>query len=37
VNSARGIIFASKGNDWKEAAKTAAEKMKTELSAALRA
>jgi len=29
VNSSRGIIFASKGGDWQEAAKKAAEKMAT--------
>jgi orotidine-5'-phosphate decarboxylase len=33
VNSARGIIFASKGKDWKEAARKAAEKMRDELKA----
>ncbi|MFH0770047.1 MAG: orotidine-5'-phosphate decarboxylase [Candidatus Peregrinibacteria bacterium] len=31
VNSSRGIIFASKGKDWKEAAGKAAEAMKAEL------
>jgi len=36
VNSSRGIIFASKGKDWKEAAGKAAEKMKNELKAALK-
>jgi len=35
VNSARGIIFASKGKDWKEAAKEAAKKMQTELKAVI--
>lgn len=36
VNSARGIIFASKGKDWKEAAGKAAEKMREELKSVLR-
>ena len=36
VNSSRGIIFASKGKDWKEAAGKAAEKMKMELVGVLR-
>lgn len=36
VNSSRGIIFASKGKDWKEAAAKAAEKMKGELLSALK-
>jgi orotidine-5'-phosphate decarboxylase len=35
VNSARGIIFASKGKDWQEAARKAAEGMSADLSAAL--
>ncbi|MDO8468665.1 MAG: orotidine-5'-phosphate decarboxylase [Candidatus Peribacter sp.] len=36
VNSSRGIIFASKGKDWKEAAAKAAEKMKGELGSVLK-
>ncbi|MDD5103199.1 MAG: orotidine-5'-phosphate decarboxylase [Candidatus Peribacteraceae bacterium] len=36
VNSSRGIIFASKRKDWKEAAAKAAEKMKGELKGALK-
>ena len=35
VNSARGIIFASSGPDWQEAAKSAAEAMQQDLAAAL--
>ena len=35
VNSARGIIFASKGQDWQEAARKAAENMANELKAVL--
>ncbi|MDD5751276.1 MAG: orotidine-5'-phosphate decarboxylase [Candidatus Peribacteraceae bacterium] len=35
VNSARGIIFASKGKDWQEAARKAAEAMKEELQSAI--
>lgn len=35
VNSARGIIFASRGKDWKEAAKKAAERMREELKVML--
>ncbi|ALM10412.1 MAG TPA: orotidine-5'-phosphate decarboxylase [Candidatus Peribacter riflensis] len=35
VNSSRGIIFASKGKDWREAAGKAAEKMKMELKSVL--
>ncbi len=35
VNSARGIIFASSGKDWREAAGKAAETMKRELAEAL--
>jgi len=36
VNSSRGIIFASKGKDWKEAAEKAVEKMKGELESVLK-
>ncbi|MDD5623461.1 MAG: orotidine-5'-phosphate decarboxylase [Candidatus Peribacteraceae bacterium] len=36
VNSARGIIFASKGKDWEEAARKAAEKMREELRTILK-
>ncbi|MFH0851866.1 MAG: orotidine-5'-phosphate decarboxylase [Candidatus Peregrinibacteria bacterium] len=36
VNSSRGIIFASKGKDWKEASRKAAEKMKMELANVLK-
>ncbi|MDD5041066.1 MAG: orotidine-5'-phosphate decarboxylase [Candidatus Peribacteraceae bacterium] len=36
VNSSRGIIFASKGKGWKEAAGKAAEKMKIELQDVLK-
>jgi len=36
VNSARGIIFASKGKDWKEAAQKAAQDMKSELKSVLK-
>lgn len=35
VNSSRGIIFASQGADWKEAAQKAAEAMKEDLASAL--
>ena len=35
VNSARGIIFASKGKDWQEAAKKAAQQMQQEFSKVL--
>lgn len=35
VNSARGIIYASSGTDWREAARAAAEKMAREIGAAL--
>jgi len=35
VNSSRGIIFASKGKDWKEAASIAAKKMAGELKAVM--
>ncbi|MDD4628002.1 MAG: orotidine-5'-phosphate decarboxylase [Candidatus Peribacteraceae bacterium] len=35
VNSARGIIFASKGKDWKEAAQKAAQDMKSELASVI--
>lgn len=35
VSSSRGIIFASSGSDWQEAAGMAAEKMKKELEAVL--
>lgn len=35
VNSARGIIFASQGADWKEAAQLAAENMKKDLESVL--
>lgn len=37
VNSSRGIIFASTGNDWQEAAAKAAEAMKEDLLSALSA
>jgi len=35
VNSSRGIIFASKGSDYKEKAKQAAEELKTDMEAIL--
>ena len=35
VNSSRGIIFASRGKDWKEAARAAAETMVSEIKTAL--
>ena len=36
VNSSRGIIFASKGGDWREASGAAAESMRHDLQSALR-
>lgn len=35
VNSSRGIIFASSGGDWKEAARKAAEEMQADLASVL--